>query len=269
MGGSKNGNGDHTDIFDTRRNDVIAPRQGDDDTFSEFRAPRASDMQSRRSGQDMTFRTDDGRTIHIENSNVTIINGGGYQDRGYERVGGGRNSYCPNYDSMADSRGAFMHERMLNSSRGWDQLNRIPIPDCFGHQQGRYQERGGFRCSSQRLDPRYSMQGDWNDGPMRAVSANDFDMYNRGGYDRGYDRYDRDRYDDRGNGFQNGLRSVGRFFNDLLYAARPIIQGYAQIKMAQNGWGGGWGGGWNGGYNNGYYRSYQNRNYDYPGVWSI
>jgi hypothetical protein len=267
MGGSKNGNGgDRTDIFDSRRNDVVAPQRGDDDTFSEFRAPRASDLnQNRRTGQDMTFRTDDGRTIHIENSNVTIINGG-MNERGYERVGGGRNSYCPNYDSMADSRGAFRHEQMLNSSRGWDQLNRIPIPDCFGHQQGRFQERGGFRCQSQRLDPRYSIQGGYNDGPMSAVSANDFDVYNRG-----YDRYDRDRYDDRDRGgFSNGLRSVGRFFNDLFYAARPLIQGYAQIKMAENGWaGGGWNGGWNGGYNNNYYRGYQNRNYDYPGVWSI
>ncbi len=261
MGGSKNsGNNEVTNLFDSRRNDVVAP----DDNLSNYRNAPVERDRERNSSQtrDMTFRTDDGRTINIRDSTVNIYIGGDQGNRDYRdersyRVGGGRNSYVPEYDRYAEIRRGYNEERYINSYQP-----RIPIPDCFGHQERSSRNGGRYQP---RYEPAWAYEDDYNRGVRNVGSNRDYDYRQPQYDDRRYDDRRYDDYDDgrgRGRGLENGLHSVGRFLTNLLYAARPAIQAYAQIKMAQNG--GGWGGGWNGGYQD-YYRTPYNRNY--PGGW--
>ncbi|GEM_PF-1064307 len=264
MGGSKNnGNNEVTNLFDSRRNDVVAP----DDNLSTYRNAPVERQNSQ--SRDMTFRTDDGRTINIRDSVVNIYNGSAprdYDDERSYRVGNGRNSYVPEYDRQAEIRRGYNEERYINSYQP-----RIPIPECFGHGRGHGGD-GRFGDSRQggryqpRYEPAWACEDDYNSRVRNVGSNRDYD-YRQPRYDDRQGRYDDRRYDDyddgRGRGFERGLHSVGRFLSNLMYAARPAIQAYAQIKMAQNGHGGYFGG------NNGYYRNpYDNPyNRSYPGGW--
>jgi len=283
MGGSNhNGNYERTDLFDSKRNDVVAP----DDNFSSYRTAPSERSSSHR--RDVTVRSSDG-PINIYDSNVTIINDGGsrnssrydsssYRDERSYRVGGGDSSYYPDFDRQSEIRRGYMEERMVNSMRP-----RMPIPDFidgsrdFHHRP--YQPGGNYRPawayeddSSDRggRSNRYDRYNRYDDGGVRSVSADRYDDYDRrpryesrGRYDD-YDRgsngdYDRDY--DRGGRRHNG---VDQFFNSLLRAAPAILGGIAQYKLAERGIPAFYGGG----RDNGYYPSYNNSyNRSYPGAW--
>lgn len=230
MGRSNSGDRfERTDLFDPSRNDVNPPN----DNFSDARLPQ---RQQRIQG-DQTFRLDDGRTLVIRDSNVTVNIYNGGDDRGYDRrpvrVGSGRGSYCPEYNEYANSRQAYQEEAWLNRGDDFDRRQQRPIPQCR-HQQQRYSDSGYY---DDRGPSRY--------GDVQAVSAGEYDRR----YDRGYDRERQNR--NPLDQFFSAIGSIARGIGDVAYEAQPILQTWAQIEMIKNG--GRFGNGFYGGYNTGYY----------------
>jgi hypothetical protein len=225
MGRSNSGDRfERTDLFDPSRNDINPPN----DNFSDARLPQ---RQQRTQG-DQTFRLDDGRTLVIRDSNVTVNIYNGGDDSGYDRrpvrVGSGRGSYCPEYNEYANSRQAYQEEAWLNRGDDRDR-QRYPIPNCRQQHQ-RYSDSGYY---DDRGPSRY--------GDVRAVSAGDYDYDRRDGRQGG-------NFLDR---IFDGVGQFARGIGDVLYEAQPIIQTWAQIEMMKQG--GRFGNGFYGGYNTGYY----------------
>ncbi len=223
MGRSSRGpeNFGNTDLFDPNRHDVIAPR----DNLADARLPQ------RQCAQD---RCDNGAERRLSDSEQAFRDGyrqayrDGFMDGQRvqpERVGGGRGSYCVNYDAYANSRQAYQEEAWLNRGDDFDR-RRYPIPNC----RQQHQRQGDYS-----YDYSYPRHGD-----VRAVSAGDYD------YDRRYGRQGGNFFDRIFDGIGQFARGIG----DVLYEAQPLIQTWAQIEMVKQGGLGGRYYGWN---NHNYY----------------
>lgn len=219
MGRSSSGEQfERTDLFDPKRNDVIAPS----DNFSDARLPQ------RQCAQD---RCDNRSDRYSNNSELQAFKEGyrqayrdGFMDGQRQqpvRVGRGQGSYCPEYNDFANGRQAYQEEAWLNRGDSYDQR---PIPQCRHRQQSRY-DNGPSRY-----------------GDVQAVSAGQYDY----DYPRQHDRLGRGPLDQ----FFNAIGSIARGIGDVAYEAAPIIQTWAQIEMIKQGRVGGH---YFGGYDNGYY----------------
>ena len=246
MGTSRSGEQfDRTDLFDAKRNDINPPN----DNLSDARLAQPERQQPERQQRthgDQTFRLDDGRTLVIRDSNVTVNIYNGGNDRDYDRrpvrVGRGQGSICPEYNEYANSRQAYQEEAWLNRGDDFDRRQQRPIPQCRHRHQQTYSDSSDYRDydrSDYRSDYRNEYRSPSRYGDVQAVSSGQYDY----DYERRQSRNPIDQ-------IFGTIGSIARGIGDVAYEAQPIIQAWAQIEMIKNGR---HGGSYYGGYNNGYY----------------
>jgi hypothetical protein len=225
MGRSSSGEQfERTDLFDPNRNDINPPN----DNFSDARLPQrqcAQDRCDNRSERRLSDSEQAFRDGYRQAYRDGFMDG---QQQQQVRVGSGRGSYCPEYNTYANSRQAYQEEAWLNRGDDYDRMQRRPIPQCHHRHQQRYSDSGYY---DDRGPSRY--------GDVQAVSAGQYDYE----YQRQQSRNPIDQ-------FFGAIGSIARGIGDVAYEARPILQTWAQIEMIKHG---GYGGRYYGGQNYGYY----------------